>query len=287
MVASKKRNTHHMKMAQDKDDGILQGDATGNGSLISILYVDDEEMILELAKAYLERSGEFTVDTANSAHAAIEKLDVSTYDGIISDYQMPGLTGIDLLKYIRQQDDQTPFLLFTGRGKEEVAIEALNCGADYYLKKDVYFKVQFAQLEHVIRKAVFRRHEEREQKRVESILQWKAAAIRFVSSPIAISDSEGRVLYANPACLALLGYTEEQEVLGRPLHEFFDGSPGAPRMLDVLSRDGQWSGKVVVRAREGSALKAEVSARNILDESGNPDGFVVLFTVLTGQKRAK
>ena len=254
--------------------------------MISILYVDDEEMFLEIAKDYLERSGDLLIDTANSVYRAIEKLERGFYDAIISDYQMPGLTGIDLLKYIRQRDNQVPFLLFTGRGREEVAIEALNNGADFYLQKDSHFKSQFAQLEHEIREAIRRRHAERERTRMESALRIKDAAIRSALSPIAISDNEGRLLYVNPVCLTAWGYSDEKEVLGRQVTEFVNDPATALAALSGLRQKGRWLGEVVARKRDGTTFDAKVSASIIHDDSNNPAGMVASFYDLTEQKTA-
>ena len=254
--------------------------------MISILYVDDEEMFLEIAKDYLERSGDLAIDTANSVYRAMEMLERTSYDVVISDYQMPGLTGIDLLKYIRQKDDQIPFLLFTGRGREEVAIEALNNGADFYLQKDSHFRSQFVQLEHEIREAIRRRHAERERTRMESVLRIKDAAIRSALSPIAISDSVGRLLYVNPVCLATWGYTDEKEVIGRQVTEFVNDPAAAFIAIRELRNEGRWLGEVVARKRDGSTFDAKVSASMIMDESGEPAGMVASFTDLTEQKRA-
>jgi len=254
--------------------------------LISILYVDDEEMFLEIAKEYLERSGDLVIDTANSVYRAMEKLERSSYDAIISDYQMPGLTGIDLLKYIRQKDAQIPFLLFTGRGREEVVIEALNNGADFYLQKDSHFRSQFAQLEHEIREAIRRRHAERERTRMESALRIKDAAIRSAFSPIAISDRTGRLLYVNPVCLVTWGYSDEEEVIGKPVTEFVNDPAIALTAIRELHGAGRWQGEVVARKRDGSTFDAKVSASMIMDEAGEPAGMVASFTDLTEQKRA-
>lgn len=243
-------------------------------------------MFLEIAKVYLERSGDLAIDTANSAYRAIEMLESRPYDAIISDYQMPGLTGIDLLKYIRAKDAQIPFLLFTGRGREEVAIEALNSGADYYLQKDTHFKSQFAQLEHEIRESIRRRYAERERTRMESALRIKDAAIRSALSPIAISDKEGHLLYVNPMCLATWGYRDANEVIGRSVADFVYDPFTAIRALEKLQREGRWLGEVTARKRDGSTFEAKVSASMILDEDGNPAGLVASFTDLTEQKRA-
>ncbi|NLD99668.1 MAG: response regulator, partial [Fibrobacter sp.] len=102
---------------------------------ISFLYVDDEEELLTIAKLFLERTGEFRVDIAKSAQEVLQSGSLQSYDAIISDYQMPGMNGIEFLKAVRDQDKDIPFILFTGKGREEVVIEAINNGADFYLQK--------------------------------------------------------------------------------------------------------------------------------------------------------
>ena len=129
--------------------------------MISVLYVDDEPALLEIGKTYLEKSGTITVETSNSAADAKLRLAESHYDAIISDYQMPVTDGIEFLKYIRTSHGDLPFILFTGRGREEVVIEALNFGADFYLQKGGSLAPQFAELAHKIRQAVYQKKSER------------------------------------------------------------------------------------------------------------------------------
>jgi len=122
--------------------------------MYSVLYVDDEPMLLELAKIFLENTGEFKVDTVTSAPAALDILIKTSYDCIISDYQMPGMDGIVFLKTVRSSGNVIPFIIFTGKGREEVVIEALNSGADFYLQKGGDPKAQFVELAHKIRQAI-------------------------------------------------------------------------------------------------------------------------------------
>ena len=117
---------------------------------IQVLCVDDEPMLLDLTKTYLEKSGSIEVDTCEDANLALDKLEKHDYDIVISDYQMPGIDGIKLLKSIRALDIDVPFVVFTGRGRETVAIEALNNGADFYLQKGGDPRSQFAELSNVI-----------------------------------------------------------------------------------------------------------------------------------------
>lgn len=124
--------------------------------MISILYVDDETDLLDLGKIFLEESGEFRVDTTPSAKAALKLLEKNHYDAVVSDFQMPDMDGIEFLKNIRKKSETLPVILFTGKGKEEVVIDALNNGADYYLQKGGDPDIQFAELTIKIRLAVER-----------------------------------------------------------------------------------------------------------------------------------
>lgn len=118
--------------------------------MISVLYVDDEPVLLDICKIFLERSGKMKVETSISAVEALKRLSTESFDAIISDYQMPIMNGIDFLITIRKQDKYTPFIMFTGKGREEIAIDAFREGADFYLQKGGDPKSQFAELIHQI-----------------------------------------------------------------------------------------------------------------------------------------
>ncbi|MEN6342477.1 MAG: PAS domain S-box protein [Methanospirillum sp.] len=120
---------------------------------IRVLYVDDEPGLLQICKLFLERSGRYSVDTIESAVAALPLL-TSGYDAVISDYQMPGMDGIEFLKRVRASGNTVPFILFTGRGREEVVIQAIDEGADFYVQKGGDPKAQFAELTHKVQIAV-------------------------------------------------------------------------------------------------------------------------------------
>lgn len=122
-----------------------------------ILYVDDDENLLTIGKLFLERFSDFSVDIIPSPNDAIERIFSGSYHAIVSDYEMPALNGIELLRKIRESGNNIPFIIFTGRGREDVVIEALNSGADFYLQKGGEPKSEFAELSHKIRSAIERR----------------------------------------------------------------------------------------------------------------------------------
>ncbi|MBN1166358.1 MAG: response regulator transcription factor [Methanospirillaceae archaeon] len=93
-------------------------------------------------------------EPASSALIAKEMLKESSFDAVVSDYDMPEMNGIAFLKTIRSEYNDVPFILFTGKGREEVVIDAINNGADFYVQKGGDPKTQFAELAHKIRQAV-------------------------------------------------------------------------------------------------------------------------------------
>ncbi|HZK29905.1 MAG TPA: PAS domain S-box protein [Methanoregula sp.] len=125
--------------------------------MYSLLYVDDEPSLLELAKIFLERTESFSVTTKISAKDGLDALKNGSFDAIISDFAMPGMDGIEFLKIVRAEKPAIPFILFTGKGREEIAIEAIDNGADFYIQKGGQPKAQFAELAHKIGMAIKRR----------------------------------------------------------------------------------------------------------------------------------
>jgi PAS domain S-box-containing protein len=191
--------------------------------MYSVLYVDDEPMLLELAKIFLEQTGDFRVDTLTSAPAALDILDRTSYDCIISDYQMPVMDGIVFLKTVRSRGNALPFIIFTGKGREEVVIEALNSGADFYLQKGGDPKAQFAELAHKIRQAIGIR---RAQKTMQDLVQ--GAPI-----PEFVIDASHRVIFWNRALEEYSGIAAS-DIVGTTDHwKAFYASP-RPCLADLI-----------------------------------------------------
>ncbi|OPY31058.1 MAG: putative diguanylate cyclase [Methanomassiliicoccales archaeon PtaU1.Bin124] len=183
---------------------------------IKVLYVDDEPALLEICKAFLEEQGDITVDTTDSGPSALRMMADTTYDAIVSDFHMPPMDGIALLKTIRERNDDTPFILFTGKGREEVVIEALNNGADGYLQKGGAPSVQFAELRHKIVRSVAQNRAEKtlrqNEERFRSYIEGAHVAM--------VICQRGAVVFANRRSLTMFRYSSEQEVLGKHVGEF-------------------------------------------------------------------
>ncbi|MEZ3117435.1 PAS domain S-box protein [Halobaculum sp. MBLA0147] len=103
---------------------------------IDVLHVDDRPQVRGLLAEQLDRLGdEFSVRTVGSAAAAREVLETESVDCVVSDYEMPDGTGLDLLETVRDEYGSLPFVLYTAHGSEEIASEAISRGVDDYVQK--------------------------------------------------------------------------------------------------------------------------------------------------------
>ena len=227
--------------------------------MYSVLYVDDEPPLLDLCRMYLEKDPDFSVDTAGSAAEALEKIRTAPCDVIVSDYQMPGTDGIAFLQEVRSRFGDIPFILFTGKGREDVVIRAIDCGADFYIQKGGAAGPQFAELAHKIRAAIDRRRSARDLQVNESLLRHFRASLDWASDEVYWLDFEGNFYYVNDAACRNNGYSRE-ELLGMTL---YDLSPRLTRENPAEVRETLRTRKTAMftaqhRHRDGTLVDVEI-----------------------------
>ncbi len=235
--------------------------------VIQALYVDDDPLLLDLAKEFLEGENEdLSVTTCTSAREVLNMLRAKPFDVIISDYQMPAMSGIDLLKELRSHGIDIPFILFTGKGREEVVIDALNNGADFYLNKGGNPRVQFTELENLVRHMVLKR---------QAIEAVKHNAERFRAmienslDIICITNLETTMRYVSPSARKVLGYAPETLVGVRMDELVF---PADKNMFQTILREGAVGisdmAEFRVRRADGSYTHFEGSFSKMRDDEG-------------------
>jgi PAS domain S-box-containing protein len=233
---------------------------------ISLLLVDDEPSLLDIGKTYLERIPGITVTPAESAASALVLLEGRAFDAIVSDYQMPEMDGITFLKNVRARTRTLPFILFTGKGREDVVIEALNSGADYYLQKGGEPKSQYAELAHKVRRSV-------EQRRAEANLKRKHVILRAIlaASPQGIAYVLNRTFqWVNDSLAAMLGYTRH-ELKGKHLRELYENPETYEQIGNRIQQDLKCGGRSRIitrfRHRKGFSIDTEIHIAPL--DSGN------------------
>lgn len=102
---------------------------------MNILVVDDYQTMIRIIKNLLKQLGFDNIDEATDGGAALEKISQKDYGLIISDWNMEPMTGIDLLKKVRETGNKVPFIMVTAESKTENVVAAKQAGVDNYIVK--------------------------------------------------------------------------------------------------------------------------------------------------------
>ena len=168
---------------------------------IQILHVDDDPSITDLTGTFLEREDDrFAVETATSADEGLENITDRPPDCVVSDYNMPGTDGIEFLQAVREEYPDLPFILFTGKGSEEVASDAISAGVTDYLQKKTGTE-QYQLLANRIENAVEARREAERADRQEQLMQLTEVA--GDTGGFEVNTETGDMLLTDGACRIL------------------------------------------------------------------------------------
>jgi PAS domain S-box-containing protein len=178
----------------------------GTEAPIRVLLVDDEPGVADVTARFLERTDEpLEVTVEHDAAAGLEHLQKESVDCVVSDYQMPETNGIEFLEQVRAAFPDLPFVLFTGKGSEDLASEAISAGVTNYLQKETgtdHYEVLARQIQNAVAK---RRAEQR-------VAKHMAAA----PDGIVIAGGDGRIRGVNERTEELFGY-DADELRGEPV----------------------------------------------------------------------
>jgi len=250
---------------------------------IRVLQVDDELGLLKVAKQCLELQGPFHVDTASSVEEALNKLKEKEYDAVVSDYQMPKKDGLEFLKQLRKEGNDIPFIILTGKGKEEIAIKALNLGADQYINKHGDPEIVYCELAHSTRVAVERKKSKEalfaERDRLETVT-------RSIGAGLAIISKEYRTLWANDVLKQIFG-----DVEGKICYSTYNQRNDICPECGVHEIFGTGKGKVVHeqvgKDVDGKTVWSEITATPVKDRDGNVTAVLELVAPITERKKAE
>jgi PAS domain S-box-containing protein len=225
-----------------------------------VLLVDDEMELAEVSQRILESRHGMRVNIANSAREGLDMLRRQQFDAIVSDYQMPEINGIEFLRLVRAEHGGMPFILFTGKGRESVVIEALNSGADGYLQKGGEVKSQFAELAHKLEAAIGKRRTEED---LNEIRERYHSLFESSMDCVYVHDLNGHFLDANSAALRLLDY-QLAEVRAMNILDLIgpEQAKMAQEMIEVIVRQGSHEGlsEYRLRRKDGGLVDVEVKA---------------------------
>jgi len=185
-------------------------------ALCKVLVVDDEESIREFFEIMLKREG-YEVWTASNGKEALERLKKGRADLILSDIQMPEMSGLELLTKVKEQDPEALMIMITAFGSTETAVEAMKLGAYDYIQKP--FKIDEVKI--ILRQALERRQLQSENVQLKKELGTKYAFDNIVGSAppmMRIYDLVKRVANTKSSVLITGESGTGKELIARAIH---------------------------------------------------------------------
>jgi CheY-like chemotaxis protein len=207
-------------------DGDVAGPAVGPRDVddITILFVDDERQLLSVLASNLEEDiDDLEIVTASNATEALDRMENLEIDCIVSDYKMPGTDGLDLLERSRRKDPDIPFILFTSKGSEDIASQAINENVTDYLQKDLSGE-QLGLLSTRIKNAVAER---RAREAVEDTLMHLQRIHDRVSDAYLGLDDEFHITYLDADAATLL-QADRERLIGERLWDVLPEAVDSP-----------------------------------------------------------
>ncbi|MCD2204485.1 PAS domain-containing response regulator [Halobacterium sp. KA-6] len=232
-----------------------------------MLHVDDEPDLAELAAEFLSREDDrLSVQTATNAESGLDILADHEIDCIVSDYDMPGKNGIEFLETVRDEHPDLPFILFTGKGSEEIASDAISAGVTDYLQKDTGSS-QYTVLANRITNAV---EQHRSMRALEA--SQERLSMFFEQSPLGVIEWTEDFEFArmNEAAETILGY-DEAELRGESGHVIVEDAEQddvAAIVAELLENKGGYHSINQNVRKDGERLICEWHNRVVTDQAG-------------------
>jgi PAS domain S-box-containing protein len=249
-----------------------------------ILIVEDDEVDRMIIKRAIKASGlDLSVSFAEDADSGMEAASGKEFDCIFLDYNLPGGTGLDLLKRIKAEGNNSPIIIVTSHGDENIAVEAMKSGAVDYIPKSLMSGEGLAQsLRHVVRI----KQAELERERIERALRETEQQLQTIvaNTPIilfALDENGIFTLFEGKGALDL--QIDKQRILGKSIHSFVEMFPQVAEIFDRTMK-----GEVVTTILHIAGKYNQVYYTPVRNRSnGTITGVIGVSYDITGHKKAE
>lgn len=252
-----------------------------------VLYVDDSPLDRELVRDALEKEhGGFQVVEAASKAEFEARLAEGFYDLVVSDFNILGFEGLQVMEAVHAQLPGVPVVIVTGTGSEEIAVEAMRRGvADYVIKSPTHIR----RLPHTLHTVLENMRLNAERRRADEQIRYQAALLEHVSDAIISTDPDYIIRTWNKGAEVTYGWRAD-EVIGRTFPQVVPTSyPQSTReqVLQQFRTEGSWEGEVIQQRKDGTPLNILSSASLLRDDAANITGALVVNRDITERIRAE
>jgi PAS domain S-box-containing protein len=227
---------------------------------VRVLHIDDDPIFTEMVVEFLEqKEPTISVQTETQVDEALSTLDQKPIECIVSDYDMPKKTGLDFLGLVRDEYPDLPFILFTGKGSEEIAGRAISAGVTDYLQKGGGTD-QYTILANRITNTVRAYRAENEIERTERRYH---RLVDTAPIPILLFDENRELVYANDSAERFFHADSYSQLRGRPFTDFLhsdDRDASVERFDKLMSESADMPGREYrIRTLDGEIKNGTVA----------------------------
>jgi hypothetical protein len=242
-----------------------------------ILIVEHDAADAELCRHVLQKANHYLqIDMAANRDDYLARIRETPYDAVLSDYRMPGWSGLDALEMLRREGKDTPFLLVTGALGDETAVECMKKGVADYVLKD-----RLARLPMAIERAIGEEHLREDSVRAEKLQRLSETGLQllFASHPLPmyVYDLKSfKFLRVNDAAVAFYGFSQEEFCRLTLLDIRAEGASSTPDRGDHADSEPQWfSGEWRHCKKDGSVVDVQ-TVRHLIHFGGHEAGLGVV-----------
>ena len=251
---------------------------------LRVLMLEDQEADARLVLRELHTAGFQPTWTRVQTEQDFLASLATSLDIILADFSMPQFDALRALELLRERDVDVPVIIVSGSIGEDLAVRALQQGANDYLLKD-----RLGRLGPAIRQALESKRLRGERRQAEEQLRIQSQALAAAANGILITEKNGNIVWANPAFTDITGYALN-EVRGKNPRFLKSGQHGQPFYQELWRTilSGQvWKGEVVNRRKDGSLYFAEQTITPVRDAAGEVSRFIAIEQDIGARKRTE
>jgi len=245
---------------------------------IKILHVDDNIHDTQLVKeAFSEEVDRFDIITANSRDTLEKHLEDFHFDLVLSDFNILGFDGFQVLEMARKNKPETPVIIVTGTGSEEIAVQAMKMGADDYVIKTTS---HIRNLVPTVNTVLEKKRKEKEFAATLEALKESEERFRLLFDnsldAVLLTQPDGSIKKANPAACKIFGKNEAQ-IIREGRNGIVDlTDPRLDIALKQRAINGSFIGELTGIRSNGERFPIEVSSTLFIDKNGKQNSSMII-----------
>ncbi len=253
------------------------------GKGLKLLLIEDELSHAELTMRELKRGdfGSQNVRHEHSGEEGLKALQQEGFDLVLLDYSLPGKSGLDVLRKIKEMDYDIPVIIVTGQGNEKVSVEAMKLGAhDYIIKSDNYLVT----LPLLVEKTLEKYQTDKDYRNLEGIYQ---TIVENSTDAIILADESGIITFYSSGAEGIFGFCP-QEMVGIPIADHFVNGGKGKRAWGMVMKSSE--GRIhdfetSFSAKGGGEILVSLSMVILYDAKGLITGTLIIGRDITERKR--